>query len=304
METRANFVLIGSFTLAVIAAAFGFVMWFQSLHTTKTRTPLRVVFEGPASGLRNGGSVNFNGIRIGEVVSVKLDNPRRVVALAMIENNAPIRKDTLVGLEFQGLTGVAAISLKGGEEAAPSVPLDEDGVPVLTADPNALQDVTEAIRGTLQNINRVVADNQIAVKNSLHNLETFTASLARNSEKIDNVMLKVDGVVTKADSLMLGLDTLAGGKDGGELLLTVKSIRELADDFDKRSGALMSDGRHTLSDISRAVNNLDRNPTRLLFGPATTASVPAGAAPAPANERKPAAVGERKPAAVSERKKP
>ena len=243
METRANFVLIGSFTLAVIAAAFGFVLWFQSLHTTKARSPIRIIFEGPASGLRNGGNVNFNGIRVGEVISVKLDNPRRVVALAMIENNAPIRKDTLVGLEFQGLTGVAAISLKGGEEAAPSVPLDEDGIPVLTADPNALQDVTEAIRGTLQNINRVVADNQDAVKNSLHNLETFTASLARNSEKIDNVMLKVDGVMGKADNLMLGLDTLAGGKDGGELFLTVKSIRELAEDFDKRSGALMSDGR-------------------------------------------------------------
>jgi phospholipid/cholesterol/gamma-HCH transport system substrate-binding protein len=278
METRANYVLIGSFTLAVIAAAFGFVMWFQSLHTTKARTPLRIIFEGPASGLRNGGSVNFNGIRVGEVMSVKLDNPRRVVALAMIENNAPIRKDTLVGLEFQGLTGVAAISLKGGAEAAPAVPLDEDGVPVLTADPNALQDVTEAIRGTLQNINRVVADNQESVKNSLHNLETFTASLARNSEKIDNVMLKVDGVMTKADSLMLGLDTLAGGKDGGELFLTVKSIRELAEDFDKRSGLLMSDGRKTLGDISRAVNNLDKNPTRLLFGPSNSAA----SAPAPA----------------------
>src|SRR5438105_4921086 len=217
METRANYVLIGSFTLAVIAAAIGFVLWFQSLHSTKQRSPLRVVFEGPAAGLRNGGSVNFNGIRVGEVVSVKLDNPRRVVALAMIENNAPIRKDTLVGLQFQGLTGVAAISLQGGEAAAPSVPLDEDGVPRLTADPNALQDVTEAIRGTLQNINRVVADNQEAVKNSLRNLETFTSSLARNSERIDNVMLRVDGVMEKADNLMLGLNTLAGGKDGGEL---------------------------------------------------------------------------------------
>ena len=89
METRANFVLIGSFTLAVIAAAFGFVLWFQSLHTTKARSPLRIVFEGPAAGLRNGGSVNFNGIRVGEVMSVKLDNPRRVVALAMVENSAP-----------------------------------------------------------------------------------------------------------------------------------------------------------------------------------------------------------------------
>src|SRR6185437_2723748 len=187
-------------------AAFGFVMWFQSLHTTKTRTPLRVIFEGPAAGLRNGGSVNFNGIRVGEVVSVKLDNPRRVVALAMVENNTPLRKDPLVGPEIQALTGVAAISLKGGEEAAPPVPLGEDGVPVLTADPNALQDVTEAIRGTLQNINRVVADNQQAVKNSLHNLEVFTASLSRNAEKIDGVMLKVDGVMGKADNLMVGLN--------------------------------------------------------------------------------------------------
>ncbi len=276
METRASYVLIGTFTLAVIAAAFGFVLWFQSLHTTKARSPLRVIFEGPATGLRNGGSVNFNGIRVGEVISVKLDNPRRVVALAMIENNAPLRKDTLVGLEFQGLTGVAAISLKGGEEAAPAVPLDEDGVPVLTADPNALQDVTEAIRGTLQNINRVVADNQAAIKNSLKNLETFTGSLARNADKIDDVMLKVDGVMGKADNLMLGLNALAGGRDGGELFLAVKSIRELAEDFDKRSGALMSDGRRTLGDISRAVNNLDRNPTRLLFG-AGGSSAPAAA---------------------------
>src|SRR5947207_652417 len=280
METRANYVLVGLFTLAVIASAFGFVLWFQSLHTTKLRSAVRIIFEGPASGLCNGGRVNFNGIRIGEVMSVKLDNPRRVVALAMVENNAPLRKDTLVGLEFQGLTGVAAISLKGGEEAAPAVPLDEDGIPTLTADPNALQDVTEAIRGTLQNVNRIVADNQESVKNSLHNLETFTSALARNSEKIDNVMLKVDGVMGKADSLMLGLNTIAGGNAGGELNLMVKSIRELAEDFDKRSGALISDGRRTLGDISRAVNNFDRNPSRVIFGGSNNAA-PAAEAAAP-----------------------
>jgi phospholipid/cholesterol/gamma-HCH transport system substrate-binding protein len=289
-------VLIGSFTLAVIAAAFGFVLWFQSLHTTKARGPLRVIFEGPASGLRNGGSVNFNGIRIGEVISVKLDNPRRVVALAMVENTAPLRKDTLVGLEFQGLTGVAAISLKGGEEAAPPVPLDEDGIPVLTADPNKLQDVTEAIRATLQNVNRVVADNQESVKNSLHNLETFTTSLARNSERIDAIMGRVDGVMGKADSLMLGLNTLAGGKEGGELFLTVKSIRELAEDFDKRSGALMADGRKTLGDISRAVNNFDRNPTRVLFGASNNApqQTPEQPQQAPPRQAAPAASGQKR----------
>jgi phospholipid/cholesterol/gamma-HCH transport system substrate-binding protein len=248
---------------------------------------LRIVFEGPAAGLRNGGSVNFNGIRVGEVVSVKLDNPRRVVALAMVENNAPIRKDTLVGLEFQGLTGVAAISLKGGEEAAPSPPLAEDGIPTLTADPTKLQDVTEAIRGTLQNINKLVADNQESVNKSLKNLETFTTSLARNSERIDTIMGKVDGVMVKADNLMLGLNALAGGKDGGELFQAVKSIRELADDFDKRSGALMADGRRTLGDISRAVNNFDRNPTRVLFGASnSTQPAPPPEPPKPAERRR------------------
>src|ERR1700754_2665514 len=266
METRANYVLIGAFTLAVMAAAFGFVLWFQSLHTTMARSPLRVIFEGPATGLRNGGSVNFYGIRIRAMISVKLDNPRRVVALAMVENKAPIRKDTLVGLEFQGLTGVAAISLKGGEENASPVPLDEDGVPVLTADPHALQDVTEAIRATLQNVNRLVAENQQSVKNSLRNLETFTAALARNSEKIDNVMLRVDGVMGKADNLMLGLNSIGGGPTGGELAAMVKAIKELAEDFDKKYGALMAEGRRTLADISRAVNNFDRNPSRVIFG--------------------------------------
>jgi phospholipid/cholesterol/gamma-HCH transport system substrate-binding protein len=101
------------------------------------------------------------------------------------------------------------------------------------------------------------------------------------------VMLKVDGVMGKADNLMLGLNTLAGGKEGGELFQAVKSIRELAEDFDKRSGALMSDGRRTLGDISRAVNNLDKNPTRLLFGAGNNSAPPAEAPkPAPAAEKR------------------
>ncbi|ABD06338.1 Mammalian cell entry related [Rhodopseudomonas palustris HaA2] len=271
METRANYFLIGVFTLAVIAAAFGFVLWFQSLHSTKARSPLRVVFEGSATGLRNGGSVNFNGVRVGEVISVKLDNPKRVVALAMVENTAPIRKDTLVGLEFQGLTGVAAISLKGGMETAPPVPLDEDGVPVLTADPDLLMDISESVKATLRNVNKVVAENAETVKESLSNLQVFTSSLARSSDKIDSIMAKVDGVIGKTDSVMQGIDALAGGKDGGELFQAVKSFRELADNLDKRSSALIIDGRRTLADISRAINNFDRNPTRVLFGPSNTA---------------------------------
>jgi phospholipid/cholesterol/gamma-HCH transport system substrate-binding protein len=130
-----------------------------------------------------------------------------------------------------------------------------------------LQDIGEAVRATLKNVNRMVADNEEAVRNSMQNVMTFTESLARSSEHIDSIMRKTDNLIGKTDNIMVGLDALAGGKDGGELFQAVKSFRELADNLDKRAAALMLDGRRTLSDISRAVNNLDKNPTRILFGP-------------------------------------
>lgn len=271
METKANFVLIGAFTLAVVAAAFGFVFWFQNLGAAAQRVPLRIVFEGAASGLRTGGNVNFNGIKIGEVTSIKLDDPKRVVVIANVDKNAPIRKDSLVGLEFAGLTGVSSVSLKGGSVEAGGVPVAEDGVPTLTADPNAIQDIGEAVRGVLQNVNRLVLENQETLHNSMTNIEAFSKSLAANSARIDSIMAGVDG--------------LMGEK--GELQAAAKSFRELADNLDKRSAGLIIDGRRTLADISRAVNNFDRNPTRVLFGASGRDAAPAQSAPAATPARNP-----------------
>jgi len=137
--------MIGTLTLALIGASLGGWIGYQKIAGIKQRVPFRVVFEGSASGLRKGGSVNFAGIRVGEVVSLKLDNPHRVVALTSIDNSTPLRKDTLVGLEFQGLTGIAAISLTGGTVNGPPPPLDSDGIPVLTADADELLSTQEKI---------------------------------------------------------------------------------------------------------------------------------------------------------------
>ena len=148
-----------------------------------------MIFEGSASGLRKGGSVNFAGIRVGEVVSLKLDNPRRVVALTMIDGNTPVRKDTQVGLEFQGLTGIAAISFTGGtRRRAAGRRSATDGIPELTADPEGTLDMQEKIRVALRNVDKVIADNEVAVKDTLRNFETFTASLSGNGERITSVI--------------------------------------------------------------------------------------------------------------------
>jgi len=263
MGFRASNLMVGTLTLALIGGAFGGFLGYRKISGTRQQVPLRVIFDGSASGLHKGGSVNFEGVRVGEVISLKLDNPRRVVALAMVDNSAPIRKDTLAGLEFQGLTGVAAISLTGGSVAAPPVPLDEDGVPILVADPNALQDVQEKIRVALRNVDRVIAENQETLKDSLLSFESFTATLASSSGRIDDAVNStvsavgtVDSALTKADDLLASL----ASRGGGELVPAVMSIRELAESFDKRSGALMAEGRKMLGDISQSLNKSKPGP--------------------------------------------
>src|SRR3979409_2058534 len=169
MRARASNLMIGSVTLAVIAAGFVGLLGYRKIHGMQQQSLLRITFEGSASGLHKGGSVNFDGVQIGEILSLKLDNPRQVVALVRVDNSAPIRKDTVVGLEFQGLTGVAAISLTGGAPSAAPVPLDADGVPTLTADLSEVQ----SMRETLHNVDRILVNNQTLIRDGLLSFETY-----------------------------------------------------------------------------------------------------------------------------------
>ncbi len=249
--------MIGTTTLAVIAAAFAGLLGYQKIHALRQQAPLRIVFEGSASGLRKGGAVNFDGVQIGVIKSLKLDNPRKIVALVMVDNGAPIRKDTVVGVEFQGLTGVAAIALTGGAATAAPVPLDEDGVPILTAD---LREI-ESIRDSLHNVDRLLVGNQAMVKDALSNFETYTASLADKGDAIESIMRKADDAFASMDSAMAKIDNfmpgLADGK-AGQLLEKVQSIRELAESFNKKSATVMEEGRRSLLDVSEAAVKFTR----------------------------------------------
>jgi phospholipid/cholesterol/gamma-HCH transport system substrate-binding protein len=249
--------MIGSTTLVLVAAAFAGLLGYQKIHALRQQSPLRIVFEGSASGLRRGGSVNFDGVQIGEIKSLKLDNPRKIVALVTVDSNAPIRKDTVVGVEFQGLTGLAAISLTGGAATAAPVPLDQDGIPILTAD---LREI-ESIRDSLHNVDRILVGNQSMVKDALLNFETYTASLASKGDAIESIMREADDAFAGIDSAMTKVDNIVPGLANGKpdaLFEKVKTIRELADSFNKKSATVMEEGRRSLLDISQAAVKVTR----------------------------------------------
>jgi phospholipid/cholesterol/gamma-HCH transport system substrate-binding protein len=109
METRANYVVIGLFTLAVVFSVFGFIYWFQSIGGHAERAYYRAVFDGSVSGLRTGAAVLFNGIRVGEVSRLRLnpEKPQQVVALLAVDREVAVRQDTEVGRRARRHAGCA-----------------------------------------------------------------------------------------------------------------------------------------------------------------------------------------------------
>ena len=189
METRAPFVVVGAFVLAAIAAVFGFMYWLHNTGGLGPRTSYHVQFDGSVPGLLVGAAVLFNGIRVGEVTDLALasDNPRRVDATISVNATTPVRADTKVGLDFQGLTGVPAIAMEGGMLAANS-----GEVPTLIAEAGAGQSMTQAARDALRKVDSVLSENSEPLKETIANLKVFSEGLARNTGKLDGIIAGVE----------------------------------------------------------------------------------------------------------------
>jgi phospholipid/cholesterol/gamma-HCH transport system substrate-binding protein len=274
METKASYIATGAFTIAVIFGVFGFIYWVQTGGAGSDRAAYRVVFGGSVSGLHPGSSVLFDGMRVGEVTQLALDthDPRKVDAFIAVDRGVPIRADTKVALDFQGLTGLAEVSLAGGAaDAKPLADADGGGPPTLYVDRNASADVTQAARDVLSRIDGLVADNEEAMRSSLRNVESLTATLAQNSKRRDHVMS--------------GLEHLTGDNDNrGEIAEAASAIRKLSDNLDKRTDEISTglvrfsnsglreyeafavDGRKTLAELQKVIKSINEHPSQLIFG--------------------------------------
>jgi phospholipid/cholesterol/gamma-HCH transport system substrate-binding protein len=226
METRAPYVLIGTFVLAAILAVFGFVYWLNNTGGIGPRTNYHVQFQGPVPGLLVGAGVLFNGIRVGEVTQLGLspDNPRFVNATVSVATTTPVRADTKVGLDFQGLTGVPVVTLEGGTIVAKSGEL-----PVLIAEPGAGQSMTQAARDALRRVDSVLQDNSGPLKDTIANFKTFSDGLARNTGKVDGILAgleKMTGGGAPAQKITYDLRTPQNLGPAGKTLSASLAIPE------------------------------------------------------------------------------
>jgi phospholipid/cholesterol/gamma-HCH transport system substrate-binding protein len=180
MEFNARYTLIALFTLTTIGAIFLFVFWLNNSAGFSVRTHYQIRFLHPVSGMSKGSDVLFNGLKVGEVVRLYIDRktPDQLAAVVAVSPETPIRADTKVGIDFQGLTGTANILLTGGATDAPELQSDANDLPLLIANP-------AESRSWMQNAGRVLA-------------------------RIDDLIGRNSG---RFDSILAGLERMAGGGD-------------------------------------------------------------------------------------------
>jgi phospholipid/cholesterol/gamma-HCH transport system substrate-binding protein len=190
METQARYIIVGVFTVLIAAAGFIFVYWLHGVAGSGGLALYRVRFDAPVIGLRPGVAVLFNGLRVGEVTRVQFDptDPKVLMAQIAVEPSTPVRQDTQVGIDAQGLMGSATVSLTGGASTAVLQPGPAGEPPLLVANPAESRSLGGAAKVALGRIDGILADNAQPLRDAIANISTFSAALARNSDRVDPIL--------------------------------------------------------------------------------------------------------------------
>ena len=271
METRANYALVGLFTLAVLGALFGFVSWFSGLGGSTDRREIRIVFSGSVTGLTRGSSVLFNGLRIGEVKDIQLfpDDPRFIFAVVDVTSGTPIRDDTRARIESQGLAGVVAIQLLGGKFDAPQLEAKPgQALPTIIAERSEVQDLLETVRNVarrtddlFERLGRFVDENDKSIATTIRNVEKFSAALGDNADGVNKMLASIAAAAERIGPLAIQLESFT--KDISEVTRQIDMARinrtlENVDRFAAALGSGSGDVTKTLQSVAGITDKLNR----------------------------------------------
>lgn len=255
METRASYLLVGSFVLLLFAGIIGFVVWLGKFQFDVAYTRYDVVSSGSVSGLKVGSTVELNGIPVGEVIDIRIDpdNVERVLTTIEVPSDTPIKTDTQASLQFTGITGGLKIQLSEGTQNAPPLrPEPGEERAVIAARASSLEEFLEGAPELLKNLQVLVRrtsnllnpKNQQAVADTLQNVSVLTASLAARTDDIELLISDAATTMSNMRDASVAMKDLAGTLTG--------ATERLVDSAD---GALVS-----IADTSNSVRAaVDRN---------------------------------------------
>ena len=301
METRASYVLVGAFVVMCIAGLFVALVWVAGSQYREEYTYYRTYFNGAVTGLGKGNVVRYNGIDVGHIADLAFDqtDPGRVIVTLQIDPTLRLHVDSVASIESQGFAGATYVEIDGGTANSPLLQVEPgQDYAVIPSKPSTLQQLAQAGPELVANLkvagerfgDLLNDDNRKAVAELLTHLRSTSALLDDHAEDLDallanmknateslnRVLSTTDRAVANADRALDSVSAAAGSIQGASEManMTVQKVGKLSDDADKiingqataQFTQLMAETRALVASITKLSNDLERQPTKLLFG--------------------------------------
>ncbi|WP_166254995.1 MlaD family protein [Marinobacter salicampi] len=302
MEPRANHILIGLFTVLTLAGGLLFALWLSKSSTDRDYAYYEIAFDRSVSGLAEGNAVEYSGIRVGEVLSLRLgsDDPREVRALIRVFSDVPIKKDTRASLSLANITGSMNIQLSGGTPGGPDLEGDRKNPPLIKAEPSPISSLLSSsevlfskVDQLLTNANRLFSEeNGDRLARILGNVEKVSLMLAEQDEQFAGAITDFSRSAEQAEEAMAEFSRLGKqanamlDKNGNDILTSAESAMnslesataQLERMLSAHEGSLdrgmqglgeiapvMRELRGTLNNLKRITQRLEANPGEFLL---------------------------------------
>lgn len=305
METRAHYAAVGAFVLVIIFLAFGAVLWLGRVELSEAHKPYYIFFKGSVAGLSKGSAVQYNGIPVGRVTDIRVDpdNIGQIQVRVEIDTDlVTIKENARAFLDTNLLSGVSTVQIRGGTqearvlEAKPGhrYPIIRPGRSEIEEVKASLPEVTAELKTAAANLNALLnPQNRKAVADSLQNIRTLTGALAAHSGDIGPILGNADDTILELKTLLSHVDQSYAGRGGlkDQVSQTLKDYDRVAASLVDTSHQLqlmlaedrpgirtftqqtlpgvddfVSDAQQLATNLNRLAEQLQRDPTRLLFG--------------------------------------
>ena len=298
METKANYVLIGAFTILISIFGLLFALWAANWSSEREWKNYRVVFNEAVTGLFEGGSVRYNGISVGTIQRLRLapNDPRKVIAEVRISADTPIKTDTHAKISQDGLTGPTFIQLSGGSPNAPLLASnDRDIVPTIATEPSALQNIADTANRLVTRMDEVLSQENVRrISDSLDNIEKLTGAVASQKEDLGmlivnareaseqlkvtlvttngaverldrDVIRQLPQIVDKLDRTLVQLESVSSNANA-MIAENRAPLANFTQNGLQQVGPALTELRGLVRDLRRVASRLDNNPAGYVLG--------------------------------------
>ncbi|MEY4966451.1 MAG: hypothetical protein RL274_2034 [Pseudomonadota bacterium] len=280
METKANYVAVGAFVLACVIGLVVTIMWLAGAQYSQEYAYYQASFKGPVTGLGKGTVTRYNGIEVGRITNLEFDpaDPQRVIVTLQVQPNLNIREDSVASIDSQGITGASFVEISGGTKNAPLLVAKEGQTyPMIKTKQSTFAQLAQSAPEVVAKLNVAASrindllndDNRRAIANVLANLDETTQVIARRSADIDASIANANQVMANLSEATNSLRPTLEQVD-----LTIRKYGKVADSADAfitgdglaQLSNLVGEARRLVGNLDQLSDQLNREPTKLLFG--------------------------------------